>query len=116
MLKIVYDNKIYGGANMPINFKSALCAGATILAIAAGFVGQAQSQTAICYNCPPEWADWRTQLRVIKDATGITVPPDNKNSGQALAQLLAEKDNPVADVAHFGVGFAIQAKKDRVIE
>jgi putative spermidine/putrescine transport system substrate-binding protein len=27
------------------------------------------------------------------------VPPDNKNSGQTLAQLVAEKSSPVADVA-----------------
>ena len=45
----------------------------------------AQAQTAICYNCPPEWADWASQLRAIKSKTGITVPSDNKNSGQTLA-------------------------------
>jgi len=56
------------------------------------------AQTAICYNCPPEWADWGTQLRKIKEKTGITVPQDNKNSGQSLAQLVAEKASPVADI------------------
>ena len=30
----------------------------------------ALAQTAICYNCPPEWADWGSQLRAIKDRTG----------------------------------------------
>ena len=60
-----------------------LLAGASVLA-----------QTAICYNCPPEWADWASQLRAIKDKIGITVPPDNKNSGQTLAQLVAEKASP----------------------
>ena len=49
--------------------------------------GSAFAQTAICYNCPPEWADWGTQLKMIKEKTGITVPQDNKNSGQSLAQL-----------------------------
>ncbi|MFX6230862.1 hypothetical protein ABTF44_22975, partial [Acinetobacter baumannii] len=39
----------------------------------------ASAQTAICYNCPPEWADWAAQIKAIKDKTGITVPPDNKN-------------------------------------
>ena len=72
------------------------------------------AQTAICYNCPPEWADWASQLRAIKDKIGITVPPDNKNSGQTLAQLVAEKASPVADMAYYGVTFGIQAKKDGV--
>lgn len=67
------------------------------------------AQNATCYNCPPEWADFKTQLQVIKQETGITIPGDNKNSGQTLAQLIAEKASPVADIAHFGVGFAIQA-------
>jgi putative spermidine/putrescine transport system substrate-binding protein len=75
----------------------------------------ASAQTAICYNCPPEWADWGSQLKAIKARTGITVPPDNKNSGQSLAQLVAEKAAPVADVTYLGVTFGIQAKKDGVI-
>ena len=74
----------------------------------------AMAQTAICYNCPPEWADWASQLRAIKDKTGITVPPDNKNSGQTLAQLVAEKASPTADMAYYGVTFGIQAKKEGV--
>src|SRR5690606_21844766 len=65
----------------------------TLLALAIG-AGAAQAQNAICYNCPPEWADWATQLKAIKEATGITVPGDNKNSGQALASIAAEKANP----------------------
>src|SRR4051812_29359089 len=72
------------------------------------------AQTAICYNCPPEWADWGTQLRVIKEKTGVTVPQDNKNSGQSLAQLVAEKASPVADITYLGVTFGIQAKKEGV--
>ena len=48
----------------------------------------ASAQNVICYNCPPEWADWATQIKTIKEKTGITVPPDNKNSGQALAQIM----------------------------
>lgn len=75
----------------------------------------ASAQTAICYNCPPEWADWGSELKAIKDKTGITVPQDNKNSGQTLAQLVAEKASPVADVAYYGVTFGIEAKKDGVI-
>jgi putative spermidine/putrescine transport system substrate-binding protein len=73
------------------------------------------AQNAICYNCPPEWADWGSQLKAIKAKTGVTVPPDNKNSGQSLAQLVAEKASPVADVTYLGVTFAIQAQKDGVV-
>jgi len=74
----------------------------------------AHAQTAICYNCPPEWADWGTELKAIKDKLGITVPQDNKNSGQSLAQIIAEKASPVADFTYLGVTFGIQAKKDGV--
>ncbi|MFG1345139.1 ABC transporter substrate-binding protein [Xanthobacter autotrophicus DSM 431] len=65
---------------------------------------------AICYNCPPEWADWGAMLKAIKADLGIDVPQDNKNSGQSLAQILAEKASPVADVAYLGVTFGIKAK------
>ena len=73
------------------------------------------AENAICYNCPPEWADWATQLQAIEKATGIHVPQDNKNSGQALAQLVAEKNNPVADVVYYGVSFGIQAVSADVV-
>jgi putative spermidine/putrescine transport system substrate-binding protein len=88
----------------------------SLVGIAAIFIAHAVSaQTAICYNCPPEWADWASQLKSIKAKTGITVPPDNKNSGQALAQLVAEKASPVADITYLGVTFGIQAKKEGVV-
>ncbi|CAG9184842.1 ABC transporter substrate-binding protein [Cupriavidus pampae] len=77
---------------------------------AAAFSQGVAAQTAICYNCPPEWADWAAQIRAIKEKTGVTVPLDNKNSGQSLAQLVAEKASPVADVTYLGVTFGIQAK------
>ncbi|TVS00260.1 MAG: extracellular solute-binding protein [Rhodospirillales bacterium] len=70
---------------------------------------------AICYNCPPQWADWASQLRAIEEHTGIRVPHDNKNSGQTLSQLIAEKNNPVADVAYYGVSFGIAARKAGVV-
>lgn len=86
-----------------------------LLAVGVAATTWASAQTAICYNCPPEWADWGSQLKAIKAKTGITVPPDNKNSGQSLAQLVAEKASPVADVTYLGVTFAIQAQKDGVV-
>jgi putative spermidine/putrescine transport system substrate-binding protein len=72
-------------------------------------------EVAICYNCPPEWADWATELAAIRADLGITVPADNKNSGQALSQLIAEKNAPVADVVYYGVSFGIEAKSQGVV-
>jgi putative spermidine/putrescine transport system substrate-binding protein len=88
---------------------------AALFIAAAQWSAAAAAQTAICYNCPPEWADWGTQLKLIKEKTGITVPQDNKNSGQALSQIVAEKASPVADITYLGVTFGIQAKKEGVV-
>jgi len=85
------------------------------LLFALGFVG-IYGADAICYNCPPQWADWATQLKMIKKHLGYEIPHDNKNSGQTLSQLLAEKDSPVADVAYYGVSFGIQAGQKGVVE
>ena len=70
----------------------------------------ARAADAICYNCPPEWADWATMLKSIKADLNLTVPSDNKNSGQAVAQIIAEKASPIADVAYVGVNFGYSAK------
>ncbi|MGR5305844.1 ABC transporter substrate-binding protein [Vibrio mediterranei] len=77
---------------------------------------QAQASSAICYNCPPEWANWGGQLQLINKELGIRVPMDNKNSGQSLSQLVAEKNNPVADVVYYGVSFGINATNQGVVE
>jgi len=92
--------------------------GRRLLAVAALALActAASAQTAICYNCPPEWADWASQLKAIKEKTGVSIPPDNKNSGQSLAQLVAEKASPVADITYLGVTFGIQAKKEGVVQ
>jgi putative spermidine/putrescine transport system substrate-binding protein len=73
------------------------------------------ADTAICYNCPPEWADWGAQLAAIAESTGVKVPLDNKNSGQALAQLVAEHAAPMADVVYYGVTFGLQAQNAGVV-
>ncbi len=83
--------------------------------IAIGLPASAFGADAICYNCPPQWADWASQLKAIKENLGIDVPHDNKNSGQTLSQLIAEKDNPVADMAYYGVSFGIAAKNEGVV-
>ena len=82
---------------------------ATLLASAS-----AHAEDAICYNCPPEWADWASMLKAIETEIGVTMPHDNKNSGQTLSQLLAEKDSPVADVAYYGVTTGIKAAAEGV--
>lgn len=82
-----------------------LCPAGTVLA----------EETAICYNCPPEWADWASQLKAIEENLGISLPHDNKNSGQTLSQLIAEKEHPVADVAYYGVTFGILGKQADVV-
>jgi putative spermidine/putrescine transport system substrate-binding protein len=81
------------------------------IAAVANIPGAAAQQRAVCYNCPPEWADWGSQLKAIQARLGIQVPPDNKNSGQAIAALIAEKANPVADVTYLG-GIAADPAKD----
>lgn len=87
-------------------------AGASLLAPRAALAQQAR---AVCYNCPPEWADWAGALRSIREHLGIAVPHDNKNSGQALAALLAEKARPVADVVYMGGNFGPRAKAEGVL-
>jgi len=76
---------------------------------------EAQASRAICYNCPPEWADWGGMLKLVNQKLNIAVPPDNKNSGQTLAALIAEKANPVADIAYFGGQFGPQARSADVL-
>ena len=88
----------------------------TLLSIALAAPGASADDTAICYNCPPMWADWASQLEAIEENLGISMPHDNKNSGQTLSQLIAEKENPVADVAYYGVSFGIKAKEEGVVQ
>jgi putative spermidine/putrescine transport system substrate-binding protein len=90
-----------------------LIAFAAVLAslLAVGADPAAAQSRAICYNCPPQWADWGSQLKAIQSTLGIEVPADNKNSGQALAALIAEKANPVADVTYLG-GITADPAKD----
>jgi putative spermidine/putrescine transport system substrate-binding protein len=85
-------------------------------AAAVGFAAPARAADVICYNCPPQWANWESMLKAIKADLGYDIPHDNKNSGQTLAQLLAEKNNPVADIAYFGVNFGYKAKAEGVVE
>jgi putative spermidine/putrescine transport system substrate-binding protein len=92
-----------------------LCCLAAGAAVLSGTHQAAAQARAICYNCPPEWADWGSQLKAIEARLGISVPADNKNSGQAIAALIAEKANPVADVTYLGGIAADPAKEAGVL-
>src|SRR3974377_2589927 len=87
--------------------------------LAFGLLAPWQSANAadvICYNCPPEGADWASMLKAVKADLHYDIPHDNKNSGQALAQILAEKNNPVGDIGYFGVNFGMKAKAQDALE
>ena len=75
----------------------------------------AQTARALCYNCPTEWADWGGMLKLVNQKLNISVPPDNKNSGQSMAALIAEKNNPVADITYLGGQFGPQAREAGVL-
>lgn len=75
----------------------------------------AQSAMAIGYNCSPGWGGWAGQFTAMRSRLGITVPPDNKNSGQALAALIAEKNKPVADFVYLGGQVGPQAQAAGVL-
>ncbi len=85
-----------------------------VLAVTMVAVLPAKAEDAVCYNCPPQWADWASMLKAIEDKLGVKMPHDNKNSGQTLSQLLAEKASPVADVAYYGVTTGIKAGNEGV--
>ena len=89
---------------------------AALTASGAGFSAPADGGRAICYNCPTEWADWGGMLHLIGQRLGIQIPPDNKNSGQSLAALIAEKAKPVADVVYLGGQVGPQARAAGVLE
>src|SRR6201990_1414380 len=76
----------------------------------------ARAADVICYNCPPEWADWASMLKAIKADLHYDIPHDNKNSRQALAQILAEKKNPAGDIGDFGVTFGVKGKAQDALE
>jgi putative spermidine/putrescine transport system substrate-binding protein len=94
-----------------------MLSGLVILVLATvGLRAPAQAADVICYNCPPQWADFATMLKAIKSDLGYDIPFDNKNSGQALSQIIAEKSNPVADIVYYGVNFGMKAKAQGLVE
>lgn len=80
--------------------KSALAAALWSCGVGVSLPALAADGRAIVYNAPAEWAGWGAMLQLIKKETGISVPVDNKNSGQSVSQILAEQKNPVADACY----------------
>src|SRR6476646_1767817 len=76
----------------------------------------AKAADVICYNCPPEWADWASMLKAIKADLNYDIPHDKKNSGQALEKILDVKINPVGYICYFVVTFVMKAKAQDALE
>lgn len=77
---------------------------------------QKKSNVVITYNTPQDWVNWGNVLVEFTKATNVTAPNDNKNSGQSLTALIAEKKAPLCDVVYLGISFGPQAEKEGVLE
>jgi iron(III) transport system substrate-binding protein len=81
-----------------------IAAPAAAVLIAAGPVAVAQTQAQVNVICSVQ-ADWCNMIQtVFAKTTGIKVNMSLKGSGEALAQLNAEKANPKTDVWFGGTG------------
>ena len=70
----------------------------------AGFVGGASAQGHINVICSVQ-AEWCNMIgTVYARTTGVKVNVSMKGSGEALAQLIAEKENPKTDIWFGGTG------------
>jgi len=110
---------IFGVFSAMMVFTLAACStGAATNGSVQGDVGQAGngSKVAIAYNNPPLWANWEAVQAKFMEQAGIRVPADNKNSGQAMTAMIAEKSRPVADVAYLGITFGEKAVQEDVVQ
>ena len=70
----------------------------------------------VAYQAAPEWANTKEVMAKFEELTGIRIPIDNKNSGQALSQLMAEKKNPQADAGfNHGITFVIKGAEEGLL-
>ena len=74
------------------------------------------SNVVVTYNTPQNWVNWGNVLTQFTKESGITAPNDNKNSGQSLTALIAEKNSPVCDVVYLGITYGMQAVQEGVLE
>ncbi|WP_303860738.1 extracellular solute-binding protein [Alkalibaculum bacchi] len=92
-------------------------AAAVLVCVMSILVGCSSSgKEVITYNTPQDWVNWGNVLTEFNKETGITAPNDNKNSGQSLTALIAEKDSPLADMVYLGIAFGSKAEEAGVLE
>ena len=75
-----------------------------------------KSNVVITYNTPQDWVNWGNVLVEFTKKTNITAPNDNKNSGQSLTALIAEKSAPLCDMVYLGISFGPQAVAEDVLQ
>lgn len=94
----------------------AAAAATGLLAGCSALGGGTTQDVVIAYNSPNAWANFQAVREAFAADSGITVPEDTKNSGQALAAIVAEESNPQADIGYWGVTFGIDAKEQGLLE
>ena len=75
-----------------------------------------QAADVICYNCPPQWADWASMLKAIKADLGYDIPlttriPDSRSRKSSPRRPIRSPTSPI-----FGVTFGMKAKAKDVLE
>lgn len=86
-----------------------------LLSLTLGCVAHA-TEMVISYNSPQLWVNWGNVLAEFSKTTGITAPNDNKNAGQTLSALIAEKGSPVADTAYLSISYAYKSNAEDVMD
>ena len=78
--------------------------------------GDSSGGTVIAYNAPDAWANYKEVRTAFIKQSGINVPSDTKNSGQALAAIQAEKGHPQGDTGYWGITFGVQAAQEGLLQ
>lgn len=92
------------------------CLAASVVLVGCSGGSSGESKHVVVYNSPPEWANWGEVLKAFSEKTGIQATPDNKNSGQTITALMAERQKPAADAAYFGITFAYEALEHDLLD
>lgn len=110
----------------PSRVAAALASGALLLALAgcasadgrsaSGGPTDVSGGTLITYNSPTSFANFGALLEQFGDENSVAAPSDTKNSGQALAALIAEASAPQADAVYLGISFGPSAVTADVTE
>jgi putative spermidine/putrescine transport system substrate-binding protein len=83
---------------------------------AASAAGDTSGGTLITYNSPSSFANFGALLERFGSERSVAAPSDTKNSGQALAALVAEQAAPQADAVYLGIAFGPKAVEAGVTE